>query len=387
MKQILLVLACLLGAMPASAQQAQQILEQTAERYRTLEQYHLEGDISVQMAAGGQQRTMDVGMLLAGEGAGRIRAELVSPRIQVTIVSDGDTTWMYVPPLNQYMRQAGTFNPAAAQSPVPDLLAEYGKLDENVERVELLREEEVAVGDSTRPSYVLSVSYTPRETAAGTDSSHKTLWIDRERLLVLRDETAARMASSPTGGPMQVDETTTFSHLRVDEPLPDSLFTFVPPEGATEVTRADIMGSEPSSDLVGRPAPGFTLENLDGEPVSLDALQGKVVLLNFWATWCGPCRVEMPVLQEIYQQYKDEDLVVLSVDLAEPVEDVRDYLQAYDYTFPVLLDLDGTVAARYGASAIPTSVIIDREGIVVEHFVGMRPESIFRQALQEVGVE
>jgi peroxiredoxin len=209
--------------------------------------------------------------------------------------------------------------------------------------------------------------------------------VDVERYVVLKDSTRAYLASSPTGDPLLVTETTTFSVARVGEPVPDSLFTFQPPEGAIEVEPEDAL-ARGDTGLRGREASNFTLRDLEGREVSLESHRGRVVLINFWATWCGPCRIEMPAIEKLYREFADRELTVLAVDVMESPREVRNYLAEHGFSFTVLLDEDGTIAGRYGAGAIPTTIIIDREGRIVHHFVGARPEETLRQALLSAGL-
>jgi peroxiredoxin len=113
------------------------------------------------------------------------------------------------------------------------------------------------------------------------------------------------------------------------------------------------------------PAIDFTLEKLGGGKVKLSDFKDKVVILNFWATWCGPCRVEMPSMQSLYDQIKDQDVVMLAVDSQETPEVVDEFIKEFKYTFPVLLDTSGSATAQYSIQAIPTTYIIDRNGRVV----------------------
>ena len=119
-------------------------------------------------------------------------------------------------------------------------------------------------------------------------------------------------------------------------------------------------------------APDFELDFLDGERRALSSYRGKVVFLNFWATWCPPCRQEMPSMQELYQRYSNAGLVVIAVDLQESVETVRNFVNDFKLTFPVALDSNGRVAAMYGARSIPTTYIIDRNGMVLAGAIGAR---------------
>ena len=115
---------------------------------------------------------------------------------------------------------------------------------------------------------------------------------------------------------------------------------------------------------VGQHAPEFTLEDLDGQQVRLADLRGQVVLLNFWATWCGPCRTEMPEIESIYRAYRERGFTVLAVDLQEDATEVRPYLRELGLTFPGLLDRDGAVSRAYRTRALPSSFLIDRQGTV-----------------------
>jgi peroxiredoxin len=115
----------------------------------------------------------------------------------------------------------------------------------------------------------------------------------------------------------------------------------------------------------GQTAPDFTLQDLSDKPVALSSFRGqKVVLMDFWATWCGPCRMSMPGLQALADKYQDHGLEILSLDQGETAEPVRDFIQKQKYTFHVLLDKDHDVGGKYGVQGIPTLVLIDKNGVV-----------------------
>ncbi|MBA7669215.1 Thiol-disulfide oxidoreductase ResA [subsurface metagenome] len=119
-------------------------------------------------------------------------------------------------------------------------------------------------------------------------------------------------------------------------------------------------------------AKAFTLEDLEGFPVSLKDFQGKVVFLNFWATRCPPCRIEMPAMEKLWQKFKDEDFVILAVDLRERKEEVSSFMKENGYTFPVLLDSRGRVANTYRITSIPTTYLLDPRGRIVGKALGAR---------------
>jgi thiol-disulfide isomerase/thioredoxin len=117
------------------------------------------------------------------------------------------------------------------------------------------------------------------------------------------------------------------------------------------------------------PPVGFTLRQSGGGNLSLKNLEGKVVFLNFWATWCGPCRVEMPAMESLYRGLKDRGFEILAVNVQESEKDVADFMRQNRLSFPALLD-SGSAAARYGIRAFPTTYIIDRDGLIIARVIG-----------------
>ena len=128
------------------------------------------------------------------------------------------------------------------------------------------------------------------------------------------------------------------------------------------------MGARPPA--AGMPAAGFSLTDLHGKAHSLEQYKGKIVLVNFWATWCKPCTSEMPAMQTVYDQLRDKDFVVLAVNELEDEAKVREHIQQYNHTFPVLLDCENQVANQYGVFGLPVSVFIDQQGVVQEYIKG-----------------
>ena len=121
-----------------------------------------------------------------------------------------------------------------------------------------------------------------------------------------------------------------------------------------------------------QPSINFELDNIDGDPEQLTDYLGKVVFLNFWATWCGPCRIEMPSMQSLYDEFRDDGLEIVAVNLGERQRTVENFLEDNNLTFPVLLDVTDRVGGIYGARSIPTTYIIDRDGNILSMTVGAR---------------
>jgi peroxiredoxin len=122
--------------------------------------------------------------------------------------------------------------------------------------------------------------------------------------------------------------------------------------------------------VVGATAADFTLPDLNGQAQQLSQFRGKIVLLNFWATWCKPCTTDMPAMQAGYVQLRNKGLVVLAINELEEDAKVREHIKSYGHTFPVLMDRDNRVANMYGVYGLPVSVFIDERGVVQEYIKG-----------------
>lgn len=130
--------------------------------------------------------------------------------------------------------------------------------------------------------------------------------------------------------------------------------------------------SQPTG-IVGQPAPDISLMDMQGNQVSLSQFKGKVVILNFWATWCPPCREEMPSMEKLHRDFGEKGLVILAVNVEENGRQaVEAFLKKTPYTFPILFDGDKTAQNTYGVFRFPESFIIDRNGNVVEKIIGAR---------------
>jgi thiol-disulfide isomerase/thioredoxin len=123
------------------------------------------------------------------------------------------------------------------------------------------------------------------------------------------------------------------------------------------------------SEEIGRPAPSFQLKDMEGRMVSLEDFKGKVVMLDFWATWCGPCRMTMPELEKLQQEHPD-DFVLLAINLGDDEEEIKAYMQSRRIQTRVLIDSDSRVGQSYGTSSIPVQFIIDKDGILRHRQVG-----------------
>lgn len=134
-------------------------------------------------------------------------------------------------------------------------------------------------------------------------------------------------------------------------------------------------------------APDFTLKTFEGETLMLSQFRGQAVLVNLWATWCPPCRAEMPAIQKLYVEYKDRGLVVLAVDMTyqDKVGAVLPFTQEYGLTFPILIDDTGAIAEKYELRSLPSSFFIGRDGVIREVVIGgPMSEALLRTRIESI---
>ena len=141
------------------------------------------------------------------------------------------------------------------------------------------------------------------------------------------------------------------------------------PETAMGKRLSSLGFQTPTADL---PAVDFSLKDLSGQEQNLSSYAGKLVFLNFWATWCGPCRAEIPSMEELYLELQNQDFVIVAVNSQEADKQVADFVENVGMSFPVLLDTAGRVGAAYSIRAIPTTYIIDPQGYILGRMVGTR---------------
>jgi len=157
--------------------------------------------------------------------------------------------------------------------------------------------------------------------------------------------------------------------------------------GLTAAFAGPTTGGEIRAPQSGFAAPDFTLFTQEGQAYSLSELRGNAVLVNFWASWCGPCRAEMPAMQRIYDQYKDKGFVVLAVNATnqDSVRNALAFAEEHQLTFPILLDPTGAVSQMYQLRALPSSFFIRPDGVIEEVVIGgPMAEALLRVRVEQI---
>ncbi|HEX5244107.1 MAG TPA: TlpA disulfide reductase family protein [Tepidisphaeraceae bacterium] len=169
-----------------------------------------------------------------------------------------------------------------------------------------------------------------------------------------------------------------------DRPLKDEQFAWTPPAGAKDAIKMaeDEVGAETLA-MVGKPAPNFKLAGLDGKTLALSDFHGKVVLLDFWATWCGPCKLELPHLQEIYEARKAQGLVAFALEQGDEKELVQKFVDKTKLTIPVLLDAKGDASDAFKVAGLPTTILIAKNGKIRNAWPGIADSTEIAKAVDQ----
>lgn len=384
-----LCLACGLAS-AQTAPDARAMLKETADVLVHCKSYVIDQRTVVDMKGGTQSR-IEMSVRMAASNPGKMRIESSGQLGNMMIVSDGEHTWMYLGQLNQYTKTAAASSPEAlVKSLVPGMgdMIDKLKAKDPYLSAKITGEEAVEVDGQKIDCYVVEANLDKIAMPGSMNMKDgvQKLWIDKASRLTLKQTLTAAIDGGPLSAPMQMNQAVTVVSEKLNEPVPDSLFTFTPPEGAKEVP--EFKGPvRANADLTGRVAADFKLKAIDGKEYGLQDLHGRVVLLDFWATWCLPCRRELSVFEKLHREFNGKGLVVLGFDVGEDRDTVSKFLLASKLSYPIVLTAGTETPQNYGVNAYPTVVLIDQEGKIVAYHVGTGSEDLLRENLAKLGLE
>ena len=366
-------------AASANAQSAQDVLTHVAQVYSRAKAIHIVAKRDEVWSRDGRSALATVEFEIALRGGRDYFARSRSAGQESIAVSDGEHTWKALPSKKQWMQVSAAATETDPEGEPPDprsqdlhssltrlLAGRYVAMAKVAENPQITGEEDMKVDGKKIRCYVI------RMRAGGMDHE---LWIDQQRFVVLQDKEKGQLDG------MRGDLHLKVSAVEINPSLQDSLFQFQPGKGWSEAEMLLLPGEEHMM-LTGSRASNFSLKTLEGEPVVFNETRGKVVVLDFWATWCPPCREELPSIEKLRNEFAGQVQFFGVND--EDSGTVKDFLRKNKYELPVLMDGKRQVDRQYGVSAIPTMFIIDKQGVIREHFIGSRSEAKLRQAIQAV---
>lgn len=361
------------------------LLERIGETYAKLQSAQFNGHVTGEFDVNGKKTTQDLSFTSSFRAPNQFRHEMKG---DVLVGSTGQKVYAYQPDHHAYL-SVDAPQERGALSDWPRAVT--GILEQQNPSL-LLVLTRSAAGDLKDLAPEISrladtnwdgIAYATLRFELPSDHQLITMLVDPRTSLLrqvkfdLRKSLEARGAVDVKTAEVTVD----YTRVSANPPVGDTQFAWTPPADATlvsakaqEPVMADDEGAAAQA-LVGKPAPDFTLPGLDGKPVKLSSAKGSVVVLDFWATWCGPCVRSLPHLDQLYKEQAPKGLKVYAVNLQEEKEAVKAFVEKKKWTLPVLLDSQGDVGKQYGADAIPETVIVGKDGTVKKVFIGAGPDS------------
>jgi sugar lactone lactonase YvrE/outer membrane lipoprotein-sorting protein len=367
------LLSTILRQAPPDGQTLMKRIAEAAEKRQSI-QFVMNADIEVlqdgMTALSGSTRTK-----LAFASPGRLRVEeegVTGNRLQV---SDGSTTWTLDTSRKLYSKTA--VGPRLTRLGLPGLGWLAGLPVSEIEPVpKIVGEEVIEVGVERHDCWVVAGELSiPESQAERTSDAIMKSWIDKHDLIAVKHE-ASFLQTADSVRSTRVSMT--IDSIQLDADIPAEVFKFQAPSDSREVPS---LPGLPGSDLTGTIGPGFEAKDLDGVAYSRDSLRGKPVLLDFWASWCGPCQQSMPEILRIHREFTPRGLVLLSVNVGEDRKMIDAFLKPRQVPYPVILGSDFGLDRTFQISAYPTFILIGRDGKIAGQQVGYNEERGIRPML------
>ena len=354
-KACVTALAFVLGPV-TSAQSRLDLVQRISENYHNLRSFEFAGHLTVQIPGPGLE----------------MRTDTIDAEAGHSFVPEHSTVLKYEEVLSFH---GGKLTDASGRPASPDSLkagvampthwGHYEDIAANVQRINELLPETLNLDGVTIECHVLEIVYGRERWKPG--ERKVKYWIDADRLLVVKEEFAELQGRHD---PALWHWVYTMDSVKLNQP---------PPEWLVEsANRSD--QPEPRPEWVGREAPNFTLPSLDGQQVRLPAMRGKIVLFDFWATWCGPCRAEMPIVKKIVDDYDAKGLEAWGIS-DEKARVVKEWMARNPWNLPVLVDAEDKVSEQSQVEGIPSLLVIGRDGKILSYYTGTQSEQSLRSVI------
>jgi thiol-disulfide isomerase/thioredoxin/outer membrane lipoprotein-sorting protein len=376
-----------------------ELLKRVAQQYSDAESYYIES-VEEYASTSEYSRSWQKTLLAAAEAPGnRFHYEGLSSSGSAIKIADGKTVWTYRADEHRYTAKAHPIETSGqptvigmsegAMMRAKNLRMSLGALAKPLKSADRLPDATLIANGLEITCRVVRIQNSDQKRASPNYVFDKTIWIDKTHETIMKTIEHAHnyLQSGAARIPIEEEITTIFTTTELDGSVRDSLFTFIPPSDAKLVQdfpdpRKDFGGPNMTGDQV----PFLKLKSADGKLIALDSFRGKPVLLDFWATWCGPCVAALPQLAQIYQEAKDKGLVLLAVDQDEEANTAAEFLVKKGYTWRDFHDGNGEIEELVGSSGIPRTILVDAQGKVVYDASGMDEDEL-RTEIAKLGPE
>src|SRR5882672_10848875 len=364
----------------------QAVLDRINEAYGKLTTLELGGTISLNVEDGGAKRANEAKFTSSFLAPNKYRHQVKDH----PLLGGTGSKWYGYSPLNNLYTQADAVSGKALLHDMPEdhakvlstedpsLILAISKdpsidLREMASSITKLADEKIDGKDCVTLSLTLNDANKGPLTLNFDSQTH----LLRRASLNMEDAFEKAGRADITNALYRVDYTT----IKPNGALKADQFAWMPPSGSKDmaVAKAEALAAAdeeagPAAALAGKPASDFTLDDMNGKAVTLSEMKGSVVVLDFWATWCGPCVASLPHLNKIYKEFEKEGLKVYALNQREDKQKVADFITNKTLTIPVLLDKEGNVAKQYLVTGIPQTVVIGKDGVVKKVIVGFNPD-------------
>ena len=376
---------------PESTEDALALLQKASQQYADLKSYKIvkEETFTSEHPTNPPPTTMTA--IKAPMGRYRFEADIGGNDIEV---SDGHVTWYYRPAQNAYKQRAVNDEKSAPSRTLSladigaSQLQEMAQLAADYKSAQRLSDANLILRGSGLECYVIELSNDGLKIPELYPFT-ETVWIEKKSFKIrkiVRNYITTLQPFSKT--PITYPETrvTIYPEVSLNEPIPDAVFQFTPPATAHLVSEfSDDAQFALEASLTGQQAPNVMLRSTDGSRLQLDSFHGHPLLIDIWATWCGPCIEGLPDLARLYDGTHPTGLAVVSIDVADDPRTAQEYLLKMHYPWPNFHD-HGEVEAAFGTERVPRAILIDAKGEIVFDHVSSTPQEL-RAAIAKLGSE